>query len=179
MINSRGIEILTQGIYLHLKLDNVGSMSLIQHIDAPEFKSSLTITSESVQVWVKEMIEIASRMEADQRRFDLLSRRIEAVKVLLDADPTASLPMESLSVSVTTPVRTPIKELPPVEIVLYFLKEFFPNGTTTSHLRTHIERSGYPIQVFKKNFRYFYTILSRLEKSEKIIRDGEKIMLKK
>src|SRR5207247_7080783 len=109
------------------------------------------------------------KMAADQKRYQLLIQRINAVALYLDP-PQNGHHAPSLFVE-PQPGRRPIQEMSPKEIIVHWLKRY-KQPITVKSLRDCIEESGYPLDNFGRAFSYYYTLLKRMEQSGEIIRNG-------
>lgn len=70
-----------------------------------------------------------------------------------------------------------IAHLKPSDAIVACLREFDrPIGVRT--LRNKLEAKGYPMDRFGRQYRYFYTLLCRLDGSKIERLDGDEVMLK-
>src|SRR5213594_1367281 len=102
---------------------------------------TITITPTQVEAWKKELTELSQKMAADQKRYQLLIQRINAVALYLDP-PQNGHHAPSLFIE-PQPGRRPIQEMSPKEIIVHWLKRY-KQPITVKSLRDCIEESGYP-----------------------------------
>jgi hypothetical protein len=70
----------------------------------------------------------------------------------------------------------PMDSLKPSQAIIACLREFDrPVGVGT--LRQRIQSKGYPMEKFGPNKNYFYTLICRLAESQKIMKDGDEVMM--
>jgi hypothetical protein len=143
----------------------------------------LIISDTVIKMWMKELAEVSQRIEADRKKCEILNKKLEAVTLLYSANENKQIRSFSEDPELDTskernfhPNKS-IMKLSPRETILYWIRRSPNEGVAIHYIRECIQASGYPMDAFGKNGAYFYTLLSRLQKSGKIIREGDKVIL--
>jgi hypothetical protein len=135
-------------------------------------KINVSITSEKIASWEKEIKEIESRIASDQTRLGILRRRIENVALYLDE------PMQLIDEvkAVVTPLKSTndLREMTPPSVV-EFLVNHAGHTITLAELKKQIEASGYDVSKFGTGFRYLYTLIPRLVEAGRISKVEDRI----
>lgn len=137
---------------------------------------TITITPELVAKWEKEAAELQGKIDDYTTKLRLVRQRLEAIPLFLEEEnPEACVGEAEAQQPRSAP--SPLS-LPPASYVRFILRDM--NGVTTvSELRERIKESSYPSEKFGTGFSYFYTILKRMQKANEIIRENDKLWLKR
>lgn len=114
---------------------------------------------EVIAEWERTADELVRKIEQDKLLLGAYQRRLAAIRVLAHQKE----------------IR---EEMSPSEAILFYL-EHYDGPISQSKLREHIYQCGYPMENFGEACRYFYTILRRLERKGKVVREGDEITLRK
>ena len=112
---------------------------------------------EVIREWERAADELVKRIEGDKLLLDAYHRRLAAIRV----------------VAHKAEIRA---EMSPSEAIIFYLEQF-DNPISQSKLREHMYHCGYPMEHFGEACRYFYTLLRRLERKGKIVREGDEVSL--
>ena len=119
--------------------------------------TSSTIPEEVIREWEKVADELVKRIERDKLLLDAYHRRLAAIRTAAH----------------TSEIRA---EMSPAKAIMFYLEQF-DAPVSQAKLKEHIYQCGYPMGNFGEACRYFYTLLRRLERKGKVVREGDEVMI--
>lgn len=117
----------------------------------------VTFPEEIVKEWERVADELVKRIERDKLLLDAYHRRLAAIR----------------TAAYTSEIRA---EMSPAEAIMFYLEKF-DVPVSQARLKEHIYQCGYPMEHFGEACRYFYTLLRRLERKGKVVREGDEVMI--
>jgi hypothetical protein len=138
---------------------------------------SITITPDVVEKWKKEAADLSKKIKALTQKHDLLMQRINAVRWFLNEEQEDNSLFQAehpLTVAAKTSVNS-VADLSVPDVIRHFLRE---GPLSKVELKRRIKNAGYPVERFGVQGGYFYTALGRMERTGKIVTEGEKVRLK-
>lgn len=121
--------------------------------------SSVSFPPDIILKWEQIADELVKKIENDKLLLAAYQRRLAAVRVL-------SYKSEIVS------------EMSPSEAIVFHLEQF-DGPISQTKLREHMYACGYNMENFGEACRYFYTLLRRLERKGKIVREGDEVSLRR
>jgi len=119
--------------------------------------SGVSFPPEVILKWERAADELVKNIERDKLLLSAYQRRLAAIRVFAHKSEI-------------------ISEMSPAEAILFYLEQF-DGPISQTKLREHMYRCGYPMDHFGEACRYFYTLLRRLERKGKIVREGDEVYL--
>jgi hypothetical protein len=119
--------------------------------------SSVTFPPEIIAEWERAADELVQKIERDKLLLSSYQRRLAAIRVLARKSEIRS-------------------EMSPSEAILFYLEQL-DGPISQAKLREHMYECGYQMENFGEAYRYFYTLLSRLERRGKVLREGDEVSL--
>jgi len=118
---------------------------------------SVSFPPEIISKWEQAADDLVKRIERDKLLLSAYQRRLAAIRVLAYKPEI-------------------IAQMSPSEAILFYLEQF-DGSVSQAKLKEHIYECGYPMEHFGEACRYFYTLLRRLERKGKIVREGDEVSL--
>lgn len=119
--------------------------------------SGVSFPPEIILKWERAADELVKNIERDKLLLSAYQRRLAAIRVLSHKSEIVS-------------------QMSPSEAILFYLEQF-DGPISQAKLKEHIYECGYPMDSFGEAHRYFYTLLRRLERKGKILREGDEVSL--
>ena len=121
--------------------------------------SGVSFPPEVILKWERAADELVKKIEGDKLLLSAFQRRLAAVRVL-------------------THKSEVISGMAPAEAILFYLEQF-DGPISQAKLREHMYACGYDMDNFGEACRYFYTLLRRLERKGKILREGDEVSIRR
>ena len=119
--------------------------------------SGVSFPPEVILKWERAADELVKKIEGDKLLLSAFQRRLAAVRVFAHKSEIVS-------------------EMSPSEAILFYLEQF-DGPISQAKLREHMYEWGYKMENFGEACRYFYTLLRRLERKGKVMREGDEVSL--
>ena len=120
---------------------------------------TITFPPEVIAEWERVADELVQKIESDKLLLGAYQRRLAAIRVLAHKSEIRS-------------------EMSPAEAILFYLEQI-DGPISQAKLREHMNKCGYQMENFGEACRYFYTLLRRLERKGKIVREGDEVTLRR
>ena len=142
---------------------------------------NISITPKALEQWRAELDKVDEEIKRLEQRRNKLSARIDAVQFFID-DEAPQVPMPGIPAREVDPISDdetdiPITKMGVPDAIRFILKKTkWP--MKTAEIKNNLRSFGYPMEKLGAHGAYFYTVLSRMKKSEVISRDGDKVQIK-